>query len=106
MIVAPSIPHSIMFLSGILGITTTDFNTTIERNATLCSQPQYSLPKYKNVKRKNPFLEAPELVLPYAEERFKRTNTYTWTVIKPCASVFQTLLVPKQKVEETITINR
>jgi len=70
-----------------------------------CTQPQYSLPKCKNVKRKNPFLEAPGLVLPYAEERFKRTNIYSWRVIKPCASVFLTLLVHKQKFE-TITVNK
>jgi hypothetical protein len=36
-----------------------------------CTQPQYSLPKHKNVKRKNPFLEVPGLVLPKAEGRFK-----------------------------------
>jgi hypothetical protein len=41
-----------------------------------CTEPQYSLPKHKNVKRKNPFLEAPGLVLQYAEERFKRTPTH------------------------------
>ena len=70
-----------------------------------CTQPQYSLPKHKNVKTKNPFLEAPGLVLPHAEKRFKRTNTYSQRVIKPCVSFFLTLLVPKQKLE-TITINK